>query len=540
MATIKIPSFTKKYGLLVNDTDVLLVSSKSGDFERIALFSNDEAGIQGFTEYLAKNQKQYRNHGFQIMTNIIGEDYRLEKIAHLIGKYKTDFHQRRMQQLFRGSPLCMSIIQGREERGRREDIVLFYGLLTENKVVPWMNAITKTGDRYLIGVHGVSFVNTPLLSSVASDWRSGNHLLMTIHEKGLLRQTHYSRGQIRFSRVSKIEDDTAENLAAGIKKELERTVQYLHSLKISVVGGVSVQFICPGNMVGQLREMIGGGEKIRFFFHDASALAQTIGLKGAIGELGRDSSLSLHSMFSYVRLFQLAAINRVQFYWMRLFTHIAVVCLALYGVVNAYTPVQVYYDGYSLESERTVLEKRRNQKKNQYESELQLTEDPPSSPENVSAVSNVFRVFGGIDVSPAQLMYYFSRGLSQNKRVRVNNMKWYISNDTSAEDGSVEALVTGEDVFQILDVEGTLIPIANETYVDVADRAEALLNSFEERSDIVIDVIELPSRDLDLSTLSGELSSDFDADAARDRNFKLRIIWKFYDEQQISDLLTRA
>ena len=230
---------------------------------------------------------------------------------------------------------------------------------------------------------------------------------MTIHEKGLLRQTQYSRGLIRFSRVSKIEDDSAEGLANAIKKELERTVQYLHSLKISIASGLSVQFICPGNMVGQLREIIGGGDKIRFHFHDAAAVAQKMGMKGAVGELGRDSSLSLHSMFSYLRVFQLAALSRVQFYWIRLTTHIAVVFLALYGLVNIYEPLQVYLKGYAMEAERTVLAERRSQKKNQYESELQLTEDPPSSPENVSAVSNVFRVFGGINVSPTQLMYYF-------------------------------------------------------------------------------------------------------------------------------------
>lgn len=540
MFTFKIPSFTRKYGLLINDTEVLLVSSKSGEFERIALFSNDEEGVQNFSDFLEKNRKKYRNCGFQIMTNIIGEDYRLEKIAHLIGKYKTDFHRRRMQQLFRGSPLCMSVVQGREERGRREDIVLFYGLLTENKVVPWMNAVAKGGDRYLIGVHGMSFVNTPLLSTVANDWRQGNHLLMTIHEKGLLRQTQYSRGLIRFSRVSKIEDDSAEHLAAAIKKELERTVQYLHSLKISIASGLSVQFICPGNMVGQLREMIGGGDKIRFHFHDAAAVAQKMGLKGAIGELGRDSSLSLHSLFSYLRVFQLAALNRVQFYWIRLMTHIAVGFLALYGVVNIYEPVQVYYKGYSMEAERKVLTERRNQKKNQYESELQLTEDPPSSPENVSAVSNVFRVFGGIDVSPTQLMYYFSRGMEQNKRVEIVRMKWYISNNPAATEGTAESLVSGEDVFQILEVDGVLTPIANENYTDVARRAKALLSSLEKRSDIVIDVIELPDEELDVSSLSGELSSSFDADAARERNFKLRIIWKFYAKEQIDGLLTKV
>ena len=119
-------------------------------------------------------------------------------------------------------------------------------------------------------------------------------------------------------------------------------------------------------------------------------------------------------------------------------------------------------------------------------------------------------------------------------------MKWYISNNPSATKGTAESLVSGDDIFQILEVDGVLTPIANENYTDVARRARALLASLEERPDIVIDIIELPDEELDVSALSGELSSSFDADAARERDFKLRIIWKFYDKKQIDGLLTKV
>ena len=81
-----------------------------------------------FIDHLHANEKVYKGKGFHVLTNIIGEDYRFEKVAHLIGKYKTDFHARRMSQLFRNTSLRFSEVQGREERGRREDWVMFFGL----------------------------------------------------------------------------------------------------------------------------------------------------------------------------------------------------------------------------------------------------------------------------------------------------------------------------------------------------------------------------------------------------------------------------
>ena len=148
----------------------------------------------------------------------------------MIGKYKTDFHARRMSQLFRNTSLRFSEVQGREERGRREDWVMFFGLLTEGKVVPWINALSR-GDRFLAAVSAVSFVVRPLLRRFQAVGLSGNQLLITLHENNLLRQTFYVNGNLRFSRVSKVNNESAESLAASVKKELERTLQYLASLK---------------------------------------------------------------------------------------------------------------------------------------------------------------------------------------------------------------------------------------------------------------------------------------------------------------------
>ncbi|MCH9758821.1 MAG: hypothetical protein K0U19_06925 [Proteobacteria bacterium] len=532
-------SFTKKIGLLISDSDVELISWKKGEIIRIAIFSNDELGLGRFVSYLQKNKDEYKNASFRILANIIGEDYRVEKVAHLIGKYKLDFHHRRMDQLFRGISLCMSMVQGREDRGRREDIVLFYGMLTETKVLPWMNAIIKNPDYYLEGVHAVSFVNLELLKSINSSWRKQSSLLMTIHEKGLLRQTHYDKGDVRFSRVSKISDENAEEVAVAIRKELERTIQYLNSLKISLAQGLDIHFICPAAMVGQLKELVKGSEKIRFNFHDASAVAQKIGLTTALGELGHDSSLSLQKMFTNIWFKQLAKFNQVRYYWLKTFSAVVAMVFAAYGAYGLWNLSFVAAEGLSLRGDTQDLIGQRDEVRRGYNEQFGQLEDPPSSAANISAVSQTFQVLSNINIIPGQLIYYFANAYEKNKRLQISNMRWYVTGDPSRNDSNSFALIEGGDIYQVLEVKGEFLSVPNETYIDVADRADILINSFEARDDVEVVAVDLPRRDLVKQNLGGVLTEDYSVDAARSRTFHLRVIWKRYDEQRISDISKR-
>jgi len=539
MQKVKIPSFlsfNKKYGLLVSDTDVLLVSWKKGNLERIAHFSNDDEGIAQFSSLLAKNEKEYKNCAFHILTNIIGEDYRLEKVAHLLGQYKTQFHSRRMNQLFRGSTLCLSMVQGREERGRREDFVLFYGLLTEGKVSPWMTTVTRSGGRYLAGVNSIALSSHPVLNTVTSKGNKGNHLLMTIHEKSLLRQTHFVNGKIRFSRVSKIKDDNTEEVAISIKKELERTFQYLNLLKVSVAEGIDVQFVCPGNIVGQLRELLTGSQRVRFNFYDASTVAEKIGLKSYIAESGRDSSIFMHSMFSHMWFKQLAAFSHVRYYLTRSFTNVAMVVLGIYGIYNIVPPIGTFYSGYQESVGNSQLTVERDERNKNYNANLTGDEGTVSKAENIEAVSRAFRLLKKLDASPTQLMYYFSVALQNNPKVLVNEMRWYVTSDVNKTEGDVTAFFSGNDVLQVLEVSGEFTAIPNETYRDVSNRADKLEKSFESRSDINIEYVERPQKDLGKGELSGTLDEDYSVEAARSRLFRMRLIWKAYSAEDIEKI----
>ncbi len=539
ITSFKIPDFLQfktKFGLLIADSEVHLVSWNRGNLRRIGVFSNDDTGAARLLAFLTKNNKQFKDRPFYILINIIGEDYRLEKTAHLLGKYKTDFHAKRIQQLFRGSQFAMSEVQGREERGKREDWVLFSGVLTEGKVLPWVNILTR-GGRYIEGVHMVAHMLSGSVLGILGSAK-GNNLVMTIHEHGLLRQTCFINGKLRFSRVSKIADDSAEHVGASIKRELERTLQYLGSLKISIAGGMTVRVVSPGGMVGQLREIIASGERIKFDFQDASQVAQKIGLKTPVEALGRDSSLPLHLMFSREHLSQLAKLSMVIYNRVQMMTKAALVVCFFYALNAYWTPFSNFREGYGSAAKVTELFEETKKLEREYNAQLQsVVGEPPSSPENMQAVSDLYTVLENIIVNPTQMMYFIGQRVLSNPKVRIKNIEWELSNSTNP--GKMDVVVvSGGDVYQIVQVDGEFLEAKKgETYRDVADRADKLIESFQGRDDIHVEVLEIPDRNLSTENLSGTLSADLDVDAPSSRDFSLKIVWKEYDKKGLNRIV---
>ena len=530
-------NFQKKYGLLVTDSEVTVLSWSRGNIERLGLFSNDESGALGLQEFFA-GRKDLQDKPFQVMLNIIGEDYRFEKVAHLIGKYRSDFHEKRMRQLFRGSQFFVSLVQGREARGRREDWVLFSGVLTEGKVLPWVNEVTR-GGRFLAGVYMVSHALSSLIIKEVEGGGSGNNLLLTIHENGLLRQTFFVNGHLRFSRVSKIQDEDAQSTSASIRKELDRTLQYLGSLKISIGKGLDVRVVSPSNMVSQLRESVSGTERIRFHFYDVAAVANQIGLKNPVNNLGRDSSLPLQVMFSSFILRQLARPRLVSYYYAQFVTKVAVALLLVYGVSAYWAPIDYVHDGYfKQKAALSGLNVRASELQRQYDREVKVAGRPPSSSENMKAVSDFYGMLDNIQISPTQLLYYVGQAFSKNPNVRMDKLEWQISN-TGETGGNVnDALVNGKDLYQVATIEGEFEPIGeNETYRDVAERADNLLDSFQKRDDIYVEVIESPPREIPTDNLSGSLEEAESLEAPSSRRIVLRVIWKVEDEESIARII---
>ena len=537
MFSLKLPIvFGFKPGLLISDDEVAVVHWRSGSLEQVALFPNDEQGVHQFADHLAKNRSRYRNKGFFILTNVIGEDYRYEKVAHLFGKYRSDFHNRRMGQLFRGSTLCMSDVQGREERGRREDLVLFFGVLTASKVDPWINAITRDGDRYLTGVHGMAYAIAHLRSELPKT--SDNAIIVTLHENSTMRLTFFVQGRLRFSRLSKAPISDAAGFATALKKELERTLQYLHTMRVSVKGKLTVDCVCPAELVSQLVETLKSGDRLTFRFHDANVMASKVGVKKPLVMTGRDSSMQLHSLCNHIVFSQLAPSRHVNYHWLNIAAKLAMVAFVVYGTFVYAGAGQIASEGYfTYAAENDKIEKQSRELKLNYDRELAALGTPPSSAANMQSVSGTFNALSSIDTSPTRLLFYFANGLAKNRNVEIKNVEWFLSNNENPQ-GNASSIrgsevVNGRDLYQVVEVYGELSPVEGETQAQVVERVQKLLESFEKRGDVLIDPVDVPVLDSESRKLTGVLQAGRRVQTVSKRDFTIRIIWRQYDSDSL-------
>lgn len=536
---IKIPPILQwgsRHGILVSDEEVAILSWRGNVLSKIAVFANDDDGAHRAEALLDGNPRKFSGQPFHILVNIIGEDYRYEKTSHLLGKLRADFHSRRIKHLFRGGSLAMSEVQGRDDGGKREDLVLFSGVLTEQKVAPWISLASR-GGRMLAGVHLASHMLARGIFTHAGGKGRGCDLLITLHERGALRQTFFVNGRLRFSRVSKIDDDSSgEKIGDVLKQELERTTQYVRSLRISLARGLTVRVILPKDLLKALRERFSDGERITFKFFDAAKVGRSAGLKKPPESIGHDSSLPLHAMFSGLHLQQLASPQAMLPYWMRASARAALAAMLCYGIYAYSIPIGHYIEGYQSAGVSEGLSQQANELSRQYNAEVSGSfEEPPSSPRSMQAVSDLFSVLERIEVSPAQLLYYVGHAFRANPGAQINNISWRVAN--SADGNETTPIASGEDLYHIADVEGEFLEQnPGETYVDVAARGDRLMASFAEHSDISVEALSLPPSEIDRSTLSGSLADGSNVDAPVTRAFKLRVTWKAYSKERLSEL----
>lgn len=515
MMSFKLPSmfiFGDRPGLLVGDDEVMLVNWRGGVLRQIAVYDNDENGIALFAEHLTKHR--YRNMGFFVVANVVGEDYRHEKVAHLTGKNKIDFHNRRMRQLFRGSSFFMSDTQGRDNRGKREDVVLFFGVLAAGKIDPWLAAIAKGGERYTSGVHGIPYIISHLRPALPKP--SANSIVATFHEGNTMRLTFFSGNHLRFSRLAKVgENADAPAVAAALKRELDRTLQYLNTLRVFTEGKLTVDCICPGGSVSPLTEAAQSSGRLEYRFHSAETLHKKMGVKKTLTAAGRDSSLPINELCRRVVVSQLAPWRQVMHYWIKLGANAAMALFIAYGAYSYYDAATTFSEGlFDYATENDSTENLLSGQKSSYQREFADIGEPPSSAQNVKAVATTFNSLSAMGITPTRMLYYLSGAMAKSGEVSLDDVRWYLSGDAIAPPGDGSEVAGGGKLYQILEVLGTA---GGDTQLQVAANARQLVASFDKRGDIHIEEVVMPPEQL------GELADEF---TPLERVFSLRLIWR--------------
>jgi hypothetical protein len=210
--------------ICISATQATVALARAGKLGPCRVFRNDEQGREGFDRYLSGLGAV----PVHVMADAVEEDYRFELLPHASGRDRTELLDRRLRQLYRNTPYCSAVLQGRDAGKRRDDQYLFMALINPDFIDGWLG-IVRAQELPIAGVYLLPVVAEPLSQKLAPD--TANVLLVSRHSAGL-RLTFLRQGKLRISRLTRADSLDSAGRVQAFTEEIANTRLYLHSLRV--------------------------------------------------------------------------------------------------------------------------------------------------------------------------------------------------------------------------------------------------------------------------------------------------------------------
>ena len=389
------------------------------------------------------------------------------------------------------------------------------------------------------GVHLSSMMATSLYKHLIPSDAEGMQVVSLCVEDNTIRHNFFVDGQLRFSRMSRLrENSTAEDVFRSVRGEVEKTVQYLTSIRI-IQGNtkITARIVCADDIqedISHFGTQLQGG-KVSYLATPARELCGKIGVKKAIDSYGRDSTPVVHEMLRMLYVPQLAPLSLIRFYILKMSSVAVCSIVGLWAAFNIATDGLTYLGTYgSYTSENSGLQEEISQLSSNYNQLVSGFVSPPSTIENMRSSVNFLNTINQSQHNPGKLMLFLSKLMQAAPAMEIDSLAWYIASDPGDDKGTF-AFASSNKVYEVIRINGKLSEnfrpeIGFQQYLNFV----AAVNS---RSDMQAIADNQPS----LVQADGELSGSVDVNtdvqsqlnAFTDDAFSVRLIW---DTSVLSDL----
>lgn len=193
---------------------------------RMAGFVSADAGLADFDPYL----QHFGHLPTYVLADMVEEDFRVDSVAHTLGRDRSALLERHATRIYRGTEYRHAQLLGRDLQNKRKDTVLFSGLLNPESVDLWLDAM----QHYRVpvaGIYSLPLLSTELMKKV---WDKRKDVLLVSHTAASgLRQSYFSAGQLRFSRLTPVPEQLpVDEYAEFIHAEIGKTKRYLSNLHL--------------------------------------------------------------------------------------------------------------------------------------------------------------------------------------------------------------------------------------------------------------------------------------------------------------------
>lgn len=288
------PSYSTAAILLITAETLHCCIWRRGRLERIGSYRGDEEGLAEFDRLLP----DLVDKPVFVTADVIEEDFRNEPVVHVLGSDRRMVLERKLIQFFRTTGYRSARVTGREEEGRRDDLVLFSALTNPEQLNLWIDRMLAAQIR-LHGVLSLAYLMELYCRHLALD-QLPCLLLVNFEEESGLRQTFLRSGSLRFSRLLPSAAIKPAALAETIANECRQTRQYLERLKLLPHDQVlDVRIHVPDPVAQSLHGQLTSTSLLRYQVHSAAMAAAELGIDpDLIGDRGATAVATIQGLNS--------------------------------------------------------------------------------------------------------------------------------------------------------------------------------------------------------------------------------------------------
>src|SRR6185503_11637962 len=250
-----------------------------GALERESSFGADAQGLQAFRTHLQGRQGAL----VYVVADLAGEDFHEDQIPYLRGNDRQAVVQRRLAGRYRDTRLAAALSLGFVTGERRSERLLLASFTNAEQFTPWIDALVASGAR-LSGVYSVPLLAPALAARLGA--RTGRSIIVTSNSTGL-RQCFVENERLRFARLERSAEVAPQELAAFVRAETMRLVQYLSTLRALPRDGPPIQVlvIAPAAQRAALEQVLVSDARLTFQTVSIDEAARKVGIKRPAAEM---------------------------------------------------------------------------------------------------------------------------------------------------------------------------------------------------------------------------------------------------------------
>lgn len=217
--------------LFLSDSHVTVYRYASSLIARVDAYDLSEPESMGrFTQWLKADQ----SNATAVLLDVSCEDYFEEQLPHVRGRDRTLLLSRKIAKFFPSQSYSHAELSTRLGTGRRDDIYFISGIADTASIDPLID-ILADNNIAIRGVYTLPQFTAELIQPVE---HSAKLLLVTCEEdhsaadRYSFRQSFIINEKLYFSRLTSVASGPGAGMADGVRKEIERTWQYLNNRRV--------------------------------------------------------------------------------------------------------------------------------------------------------------------------------------------------------------------------------------------------------------------------------------------------------------------